>query len=461
MASGPDALAEFLPDLAAAKGFLPNEALNAQLIQNITDAQQSRIKQMGDLRAQSAGAPYAGAQNLLSSAEQGYKFGSEEQTNAAKRAQTESLTAQNQAATGAQTIANQAAKDKLQLAEEQNAWMHQPDPLAGSDANHPAGGTRADAARQSDYKTMLQTPEFAAQKMANDTNEAKSRVTQSNALAASYGIQNKSALDQQDQDRFLNVIDGISRTTPAGPDRDKAIQAATAEAQTGGRLPPSQYAALAQIHPQIVDAQQKSNAAAAETNATLGVPYQQLTDATQKATGGANAVKSLQAQLAALKSGSVGFLHSPNAQAAVDGAAATLDQLGKAGDGQAATWAQQLRSSNPIDGTAQNQLQQIIPQLSQRVQQTWQTNQTQITPAMQNRNEFKTTNQLVQSLGQAPGMQSPGQIFQPQKSANTAFTNPPKPPAGQAQAAPAPGPTPPGPGPLQFPANQLQPMDQP
>lgn len=460
MASGPDALAEFLPDLAAAKGYLPNEALNAQLIQNITDAQQSRIKQMGDLRAQSAGAPYAGAQNLLSSAEQGYKFGSEEQTAAAKRAQMDAQTGQIQAGTSAQTIANQGAKDKLQLAEEQNAWMHQADPLAGSDAHHPAGGTRADAARQSDYETMLQAPEFAQQKIQNETAQSKASVAQSNALAASYGIQNKSALDQADQERFLNVVDGISRTIPAGPDRDKAVQAATAEAQTGGRLPPSQYAALAQIHPQIVDAQQKAAAAAAETNTTLGVPYQQLTDATQKATGGANAVKSLQSQLTALKSGSVAFLHSPNAQAALDGAVATLDQLGKA-DGQAATWAQQLRSSNPIDGTAQNQLAQIIPQLSARVQQTWQTNQTQITPAMQNRNEYKTTNQLVQSLGQSPGMQSPAQIFQPGR--NTAFTNPPKPPPGQAQAAPtpAPGPTPPGPGPLQFPANQLQPMDQP
>jgi hypothetical protein len=427
MAGGADVLERFLPNLSGLKGYLPDPTLQAQLIQNITDAQQDRIKRMGDIQAQGAGAvPRLLADiptKAFEGAAAGRKLAAEE--NAGKTRQ-----AQSEAELESTKTANQDAALKHKMAEEQYSFMHQPDPKNTAQ-------TRENAAQQSDYEMLLQKPEFERQHMAQQMKESDTNIAATKASTTGMYQQQKTAAQDIEESRFLKVIDGIVRQNPPGPERDAKIKTASDLAARQGSLPPGIYPQLAASQASNYDAQIRANAAAMP----LTTEGQHMTAATQDAIKGAGAVQQLNRQLQDYSSTwNLGPLHSDKAQAAIAGFVGTLRQMGAAGDSQAASLADYVQSANPLNGEAGTKMQSVVQTLANRVQNQWETEgKRQITPGMSQRPEVQNANQAIQSLGQVGKKTKNTMGFGPGNTTvnNKQFTNPGAQNGGQAIAQPA------------------------
>jgi hypothetical protein len=433
-----DVLAQFMPNLQAAKGYLPDANMQAQLIQNITDAQQQRIKEMADLSAQSAGAPYAGLQQALSSAKEGYHLAEESKLNKAKLDQS-------QATTEGQNIQNKRSQMSLGAEEQYQNWLKQP-----VDANNPDGGSRADKLNQAGYDKDLLSVDAEKQRQGLQFQDEALKSKQILSEVASNGFNLQSAKRADEAQAFTQAAMKIT-ANPNLTDQDKQTQLnkMIQDAQTQGGMDPRSVNALgAAAWGKYQEAIAAKNQAAisSELNATSLPAYGTMKDIAKEGVSGASAVKALQQQLQTMKAGSVGYIAGPQAEAATRGAIGTLRQLASQGDVEAGTVADQMESHNPIAGSNQSILQNFIGKLSSRVQEKFQTEQGLVTGKMQDRPEFKGAAQAVQSLGDASGQRPKNQanIFgapgQTVTVDNRSFTNPQR-PSGTALATPA-GPPP-------------------
>lgn len=467
MASAADALARFMPS-GRLQG--PDDSTRDALLERMAEEQRSEIKQMGDQQAAGAAIPGQAVQNAVGAFQQGTKFKQAEEQHGRAMTAQDTANRYNSDITGAyekdqgaldetdpasidrgtpQTYRQEGqqtplAKDAMGLAEEQakQKFLAEPNP------SNPAE-TRGHAARASAMESDLQQPEFDREKMAIANTTSQSNVASTKAaIAQTYGAL-KNNEQNVEESRFIDSLNAASQKYPAGPARDAAVAQIVKDGQMGSKtgIPPERFAALGTLAPLHYDASIAAAKAGADAALVTNPTFQSLTTASTAANNGVAAVSSLGQLRDTYKNGvSIAGIRGPQTQAALDGFTAKLDQLAKAGDGQAATWAEKLRSSNPLDGSNSSLMDAAVSDLGARVSDSWEKAKPNIPPTMRSRGEYTNTDQAVQGI--AAGKRPINVFGKGPGAGNAAFTAGPGRPTGAiaAPAPPMPGAPPPAPG---------------
>lgn len=426
-----DVLAQFMPNLAATKSYLPDSELQARLIQNITDAQQQRIKQMGDLQAQAAGAPYAGLVNLLKSGEEGYKFATEESAQQAKTRVAQAQAAAQELETEHRAKAYGAEDDFLD-SEDPKGPMD-PD----SDPSDPTHLTHRQEALQSGLDVQALAPQEHSQKLLTDLAESNARVEASHAGVKNSLLSTMDAHTQTLMAEWDMQVKGIATKTP--PNSPERAQQMTAAAQAFARKNNIDVGTLnnwASLSATQQDATAAGNKATAELGFKLSPEGVNMGNVTSKGVAQAQMMQTLKDAAQQYKSnlyvnnGVADFVGANQKALAVqarDNFANTLDGLGQ-GD-----------LANNIRGwdikSVGARMDQIMSTMAPQIKANWGIAKQNLLPTTQQRPEITQVDAIMNGLDS--GTPGSSQIFKPTpaKAPNTAFTNPPKP--GGAQAAPA------------------------
>lgn len=430
-----DVLAQFMPDLAKAKGYMPDSGLQAQIMQNGTDAQADRLRQMANIREKAGRAPAEALMQALQSGKEFYKMGGDRQ-------ELNARLAEEQAKTEGANIQNKRSSLSLGSEEQYQKWLDQPTgPEEGA-------ASRRDKMNQTGYDKDLLSNDAERQRQGIEQQSAGLRQKQVMSDLATQGFNLGSAKEQLEAQHFGQAVDSIIYNPGMNDQQKQAeLQKITDHGQHQGGMEPRAYNALTSTAWTHYQAQKSSAATAAqgkEQATELSKPYQDLTNATKSTLGGVGQVSALHKQLQNYQNSlNFGPVHSDTAQAATAGFVGTLRQMAKQGDEQAGKLADYVESSNPLNGQAGDKMQKVLGIMSQRVQDRWHTEyEPQVTPELRGRPEYQQTLQAVQGLsnltGSGKNQKNSGNLFGSGGKAtvdNKGFTNPGA--QGGATAAPS------------------------
>lgn len=431
-----DVLAQFMPNLAAARGIAPDSATQSQIIENATAAQADRLRQMAALRGQVAKAPFDAILQGLQSGKDFYRLAEESKLKEAQIAQaqagTEAQEIQNRRAQAEEDfmnspnaqhpeVSNREAGMQSNLTQSQTAAqlanLHlQSDQAAQDFLNSPSSQdpkkTNRDVGMTADLANKLAEPSYRQQTLDLQKRQADDSHAQLDANLKQMGIQ---SANDQEQRAITMLSQGVSDiwSNPSLADADKLKQEKDlmATSPLTNAITPSYLSTL----PTIARAHGLNDLAtrqrSADTAITSSQPYGDFNGTAKAVNASVDRIDELRrlADQYDSNTSAGGAYENDTAVAARNNAAALADQI-QPGLGAS------IRDKSITTGVS-TRIKNAANIGADGVSRMWSNAQTTVAPVIAGRPEFQKTNANVQRV--AAGRSNSVNDFSPTKQDDT------------------------------------------